>query len=111
MPTDELAAAINMLDDILTLRRKPSPAAENTETRTDVQRVIDSLGAPEALPHVGASRGMEAPPPPPPPPPAVMFTQDENGDDPEVEIDDEGTVTALTTSVQLPAAPPPPAAP
>lgn len=111
MPREELAAAINMLDDILTLRRKPSPAAENTEARDNVQRVIDSLGTPEALPHVGASRGMEAPPPPPAvPAPPASIADVVGDDDPEVEIDDEGTVTALTTSVQLPAAPPPPPA-
>lgn len=115
MPTDELAAAINMLDDILQLRRKPSPAAENTEARADVQRVIDSLGAPEALPHAIPSTGMQAPPPPAAPlppatipaPPAVMLATDENGDDIEVETDEGGNVTALTTSVQLPAAAPP----
>ncbi len=101
-PTDELAAAINMLDDILQLRRKPSPAAENTE-------------APAAVPL--APMPPTAPPPPPPaapPPPAVMLTTDENGDDIEVETDEAGNVTALTTSVQLPAAaspaPPAPAA-
>jgi hypothetical protein len=102
MPTAELAAAINMLDDILQLRRTPQPAAENTEAAADVQKVIDSLGTPE-LP--------QAPPPPaaiPAPPATIADVVGDN--DPEVEIDDEGTVTALTTSVQLQAPPPPPAA-
>lgn len=99
MPTAELAAAVNMLDDILQLRRTPQPAAENTEAAANVQKVIDSLGTPEAP---------QAPPPPaaiPAPPATIADVVGDN--DPEVEIDDEGTVTALTTSVQLQAPPPP----
>lgn len=104
MATDELAVAVNMLDDILQLRRKPSEAVRvEINTATDMQRVIDSLGT-------DAGAAIKSGPVASPPPPAVPLTVADvvSDSDPEIEIDDEGTVTALTTSVQLQAPPPPP---
>lgn len=106
MPTDELAAAVNMLDDILRLRRTPSVASDTqndaaTPSAEFVSRAT-SADAPAGPDVVGPTSA-------PPPPPAVPLTiADVVSDaDPEIEIDDEGTVTALTTSVQLQAPPPP----
>jgi hypothetical protein len=89
-PTVELAAAINMLNDILQSRRTPveAPAVNEEQERA------------------------KAPPPPlaaPPPPPAFGLASIVSEDDPEVTIDDEGNVSAVTATVSLPVAPPPPA--
>jgi hypothetical protein len=65
---------------------------------SDLQKIIDNLGEPETPPAYVS--GTTAPPPPPPPPVA----QDEP--DLDVETDDAGNVTSLTTAVSLP--PPPP---
>ena len=105
----EMRSAVALLQSYLK-NFEPLPATENTEARVDVRRVIDSLGAPEAPAAVPLAPMPPTAPPPPatiPAPPAVMLTTDENGDDIEVETDEAGNVTALTTSVQLPAAAPP----
>ena len=101
MPTDELAVAITMLDDILHLRRKDVPA---TMPADEAAIVTAAALAPAPVPL--------APMPPAtiPAPPAIFpavssFSDGDN--DPEIEIDAAGNITALTTSVQLPAAAPP----
>lgn len=107
MPTAELAAAINMLDDILQLRRKPIKEDSGTTDMGSVQHVIDSLGDSDGPDVIGPA----APLPSIPAPPATIADV-VSDNDPEVEIDDDGNVSALTTSVQLQAPPPPaPAAP
>ncbi len=78
----------------------------------------------DANPHAIPSRGMDTPMTVnleeflkpekgvvPPPPPAALTVEDVVSEtDPDVEIDDAGNVTAVTTTVELPAAPPPPPA-
>lgn len=86
---DEFIAARNLLNSLLEgYTPTAAPIAE-------VQAVIDSLAESE-----------------PTPPVPQLFTlppglHDIGEDDTEIEIDDEGNVSALTTSVQLQAPPPP----
>ena len=75
---------------------------------SDLQRIIDNLG------EVSSEPSPVAAPPPPPPSraPIVLppeFDQNDGGaPDLDVETDDAGNVTSLTTAVSLPLAPPPP---
>lgn len=100
-----------LVEQFAAVAMPPDEAAEVTAAALAPTKVTDGLIGKSAA-EVRAEI-MAAPPPPPatiPAPPSTI-TDVVGDDDPEVEIDDEGTVTALTTSAQLPAAPPPPAAP
>jgi hypothetical protein len=101
IPAAELGAAIQMLDDVLRIRRAPQPAATN---ETDgIGSAINVAPLPPAPTRRYTSEndtvGERVP----------VNTDDDS--DLDVEADDDGNVTALTASAQTPlplAVPPPP---
>lgn len=98
-PTDELGATVAYLDDILRIRRsrtEPQPPSENFTVGEGPKLDVNSPGLPVTLmPPVAAT----AP---------LTLVDLQHFDDIDVEVDNEGTVTAVTTTVELPVAPPPP---
>lgn len=120
IPMPELGALINYLDDILVIRRgkeeAPAPSAANDQREplrttgheptslspADIRTAINAAVPPPPIRYVDEmSTGVPAPP--------AGWDQVVSDNDPEVEFDNDGGVTALTVSAG--AAPPPPPPP